>query len=76
MQSENMVMTMTSWKGVKAKGIHDHMLQLLKAHLKRQFLLCIYTHADLATGQLCNTLSVDGTVALYNNHGDLQLFPQ
>lgn len=64
--SERLTMTMTSWHEDGARKMRARVLGFFKAHPNARFLLCIHTHADSSTGQLCNSYNADRTVALYN----------
>lgn len=66
MVCERLIMTLTSWRGDKAKRMRDRVLTFFKGHPKARFFLCIHTHADEVTGQLCNAHDPSGTLALYN----------
>lgn len=59
-------MSMTSGSGIDATGLRARVFRFFNTHPQGRFLLCIHTHADVSTGQLCNSWNQDGTVALYN----------
>lgn len=63
---EHHEMTMTSWKERPAKEMRFRLLNFFREFPGCQVLLAVHTHADAATGQLCNSWNGNKTIAFYN----------
>lgn len=67
-------MTMTSWDSEEADEMRSHLLDFFSQHPEGKVLLVIHTHADSATGQLCNSWNHNETITLYNTIEEVLTF--